>query len=343
MRPGGAHMANIGIIGAGSWGTAISSVLAGNGHDVTIWSIVPEEVEMLNDHHEHLTKLPGVKIPEAVKATSEIRLACQGKDLIVFVVPSVYVRSTAKLAAPWIEAGQKVVNLAKGIEESTLDTLSEVLEEEMPQADVAVLSGPSHAEEVGRKLPTTLVVGAHSKETAKWIQNVVMNDVLRVYTSSDIVGIELGGALKNVIALAAGIADGLGCGDNTKAALMTRGIAEITRLGVACGGSPKTFAGLSGIGDLIVTCTSRHSRNRNAGYLIGQGYKMQDAMDEVKMVVEGVYSAKAALRLAQKYDVDMPIVTEVNRVLFEDKPASEALKDLFLRTRKDESDDMGWD
>ena len=336
-------MANVGIIGAGSWGTAIAATLSDNGHQVMIWSIVEAEVCMLNELHEHQTKLPGVKLSEDILATGDMQAVCQDKDLIVFVVPSVYVRSTAKTAAPFIKDGQKIVNLAKGIEEATLDTLSEILEEEIPNADVAVLSGPSHAEEVGRKLPTTLVVGAHTKATAEYIQNIFMSDVLRVYTSPDIIGIELGGALKNVIALAAGIADGLGCGDNTKAALMTRGIAEITRLGIACGGKPETFAGLSGIGDLIVTCTSKHSRNRNAGYLIGQGYKMQEAMDAVKMVVEGVYSAKAALALAKKHHVDMPIVAEVNQVLFEDKSAQAALTDLFLRTRKDENTGLDWE
>ena len=336
-------MAKVGIIGAGSWGTAIAATLSDNGHQVTVWSIVEDEVHMLNEMHEHQTKLPGVKLSEDILATGDMQTVCQDKNLLVFVVPSVYVRSTAKMAAPFIKDGQKIVNLAKGIEEATLDTLSEIIEEEIPNADVAVLSGPSHAEEVGRKLPTTLVVGAHTKATAEYIQNIFMNDVLRVYTSPDIIGIELGGALKNVIALAAGVADGLGCGDNTKAALMTRGIAEITRLGIACGGKPETFAGLSGIGDLIVTCTSKHSRNRNAGYLIGRGYKMQEAMDEVKMVVEGVYSAKAALALAKKHHVDMPIVAEVNQVLFEDKSAQDALSDLFLRTRKDENTGLDWE
>ena len=336
-------MAKVGIIGAGSWGTAIAATLSDNGHQVTVWSIVEDEVHMLNEMHEHQTKLPGVKLSEDILATGDMQNVCQDKNLLVFVVPSVYVRSTAKMAAPFIKDGQKIVNLAKGIEEATLDTLSEIIEEEIPNADVAVLSGPSHAEEVGRKLPTTLVVGAHTKATAEYIQNIFMNDVLRVYTSPDIIGIELGGALKNVIALAAGVADGLGCGDNTKAALMTRGIAEITRLGIACGGKPETFAGLSGIGDLIVTCTSKHSRNRNAGYLIGRGYKMQEAMDEVKMVVEGVYSAKAALALAKKHHVDMPIVAEVNQVLFEDKSAKDALSDLFLRTRKDENTGLDWE
>ena len=229
------------------------------------------------------------------------------------------------------------MNVAKGIEEQTLLTLSQIIEEEIPQADVAVLSGPSHAEEVGRGIPTTIVVGAGSKTTAEMIQNIFMNDVFRVYISPDILGIELGAALKNVVALAAGIADGLGYGDNTKAALITRGITEIARLGTAMGGRFETFCGLSGIGDLIVTCASMHSRNRRAGILIGQGHTMEEAMAEVKMVVEGVYSAKAAMGLAQKYQVQLPIIEQVNEVLFNNKSADSAVKDLMLRDKKVEN------
>ena len=233
--------------------------------------------------------------------------------------------------------------MAKGIEETTLMTLSEQIEEELPEAEVAVLSGPSHAEEVGRGIPTTVVVGAKKKETAEYLQNIFMNQVFRVYTSPDIMGIELGGSLKNVIALAAGIADGLGYGDNTKAALITRGIAEMTRLGVKMGGKMETFAGLTGMGDLIVTCASMHSRNRRAGILIGQGKTMQEAMDEVQMVVEGVYSAKAGLKLAKKYDISMPIVAEVNAVLFDGKPAKEAVNELMMREGTSEHRSMLWE
>lgn len=222
-------------------------------------------------------------------------------------------------------------------------TLSEQIEEEIPQANVAVLSGPSHAEEVGRKLPTTVVVGAKKRETAEYLQSIFMSEVFRVYTSPDILGIELGGSLKNVIALAAGIADGLGYGDNTKAALITRGIAEISRLGVKMGGKIESFTGLTGIGDLIVTCASVHSRNRKAGYLIGQGKTMQEAMDEVQMVVEGVYSAKAAKKLAEKYEVSMPIVEEVNRILFEGKKAEEAVRELMLRDGRIEHPALPWE
>lgn len=222
-------------------------------------------------------------------------------------------------------------------------TLSEIIEEEIPGADVAVMSGPSHAEEVGKGIPTTIVVGAGKRKTAEYVQSIFMNEVFRVYTSPDVLGIELGAALKNVVALAAGIADGLGYGDNTKAALITRGIAEIARLGTAMGGKMETFGGLSGIGDLIVTCASMHSRNRRAGILIGKGYSYEDAMKEVKMVVEGVYSAKAAMGLSEKYGVQLPIIEQVNEVLFHGKRADEAVKDLMLRDKKIENSDIPWD
>ena len=238
--------------------------------------------------------------------------------------------------------GQIIVNVAKGIEENTLLTLSQIIEQEIPQAQVAVLSGPSHAEEVSRGLPTSIVVGAHKKRIAQFLQNCFMSEVFRVYISPDVLGIELGGSLKNVVALAAGIADGLGYGDNTKAALITRGIQEIARLGVAMGGRFETFCGLTGIGDLIVTCASMHSRNRRAGILIGQGKTMQEAMDEVKMVVEGVYCAKAAVGLARKYEIDMPIVEQVYAVLFENKKADDAVRELMLRDKKIENAGIDW-
>lgn len=260
-----------------------------------------------------------------------------------FAVPSIFTRSTARKMSPFVAEGQMIVDVAKGIEEATLMTLSEQIHQEIPQADVAVLSGPSHAEEVGRKLPTTCVIGAKTKKTAEYLQSMFNSRVFRVYTSPDILGIELGGALKNVIALAAGIADGLGYGDNTKAALITRGIAEIARLGIKMGGKLETFTGLTGIGDLIVTCASVHSRNRKAGYLMGQGKSMQEAMDEVNMVVEGVYSAKAAASLAKKYDVPMPIVEEINRILFEGKDPKKAVDDLMLRESKIENSSLLWE
>lgn len=335
-------MAKVAIIGAGSWGIALSVLLHNNGNEVTVWSILPDEIEMLQREHEHKEKLAGVKLPEDMGFTCDLKEAVSGRDLLVMAVPSPFVRSTAHSLQAVVEQGQIIVNVAKGIEEKSLMTLSQIIEEEVPQAEVAVLSGPSHAEEVGRGIPTTIVVGAHQKKTAEYIQNLFMNEVFRVYISPDILGIELGAALKNVVALAAGIADGLGYGDNTKAALITRGIAEIARLGTAMGGKFETFCGLSGIGDLIVTCASMHSRNRRAGILIGKGYTMEAAMDEVKMVVEGVYSAKAAVRLAAKYEVQLPIIEQVSAVLFENKPASEAVRELMIRDKKIESTDLDW-
>ena len=329
-------MANIGVLGAGSWGTALALLLKQNGHQVTIWSIDKAEVEMLSVKREHESKLPGVKIPEEIQITNDLEPAITGKDFLVLAVPSPFTRSTAKSMAPYVAEGQIIVDVAKGIEENSLMTLSMQIEQEIPQADVAVLSGPSHAEEVGRGLPTIVVIGARTQQTAEYLQEAFRSSVFRVYVSPDILGIELGGSLKNVIALAAGMADGMGYGDNTKAALITRGIAEIARLGVKMGGNPNTFAGLTGIGDLIVTCASVHSRNRKAGYLMGQGKTMQEAMDEVKMVVEGVYSAKAAAKLAKKYGVSMPIVDQVNAILFEGKNAAEAVDELMLRDSKSE-------
>lgn len=336
-------MAKVGILGAGSWGIALSSLLYRNGHDVTVWSIDKNEIDMLQTEREHKTKLPGVILSDDIVFTNDLEEGMKEKDFLVLAVPSVFTRSTAKSMKAFIKPGQRIVNVAKGIEETTLMTLSDQIEEELPEADVAVLSGPSHAEEVGRMLPTTCVIGARTKETAEYLQRAFINEVFRVYISPDILGIEIGGALKNVIALAAGIADGLGYGDNTKAALITRGITEITRLGVAMGGKAETFAGLTGIGDLIVTCASVHSRNRKAGYLIGQGKTMKEAMDEVQMIVEGVYSAKAGLALAQKYGQSMPIIEQVNRVLFEDKSAELAVKELMIREANFESDDMSWE
>ena len=330
------------VLGAGSWGIALTKLLATNNHELTVWSIDPEEISMLKEFGQHTLKLPGVMLPGTVEYTTDLESALKDKDLIVMAVPSPFVRDTAKKASEFIEKDKIVVNVAKGIEEDSLKRLSEVIAEEVPQARIAVLSGPSHAEEVGKCLPTTVVVGAADKGLAKIVQDTFMTDFFRVYTSPDMIGIELGGAIKNVIALAAGIADGLGCGDNTKAALITRGIYEMTALGVAMGGKPETFSGLSGTGDLIVTCASKHSRNRKAGFLMGQGKTYQEAMDEVKMVVEGVYSAKAALSLANKYDVEMPIVEYVNKILFEDYSAKDALHDLITRDRKKEASTLTW-
>ncbi len=337
-------MAKAGIIGAGSWGIALAVLLNNNGHTVTVRSSSQEVVDMLRTQRENKDKLPNVKLSEDIMFTTDISEAVCGMDLVIIAVTSKAVRDTAQSISKYVSKDQIIVNVSKGIEESTLMTLSQVIGEEVPNADVAVLSGPSHAEEVGRGIPTTIVVGAHSRKTAEYIQNIFMSDVFRVYTSPDVLGIELGAALKNVVALAAGIADGLGYGDNTKAALITRGIAEISRLGTAMGGKLETFFGLSGIGDLIVTCASMHSRNRRAGILIGQGKTMDEAMAEVKMVVEGVFSTKAALGLAKKYNVELPIIEQVDAILFNGKPAAAAVKDLMIRDKKIEiSDKSNWD
>lgn len=335
-------MANIGVIGSGTWGTALSILLNNNGHKVTVWSALAEEVQMLKENRIHKS-LPGAKISEKIQITGNLNEAILDMDLLVLAVPSIYIRDTVHKMNSHVKRGQIIVNVAKGIEESSLKTLSEVIEEELPTANVAVLSGPSHAEEVSKGLPTTCVVGAHNKRTAEYIQNIFTSTFFRVYTSPDILGIELGASLKNVIAIAAGIADGLGYGDNTKAALITRGITEISRLGMAMGGKPQTFSGLSGIGDLIVTCASMHSRNRRAGILIGQGATMEEAMNQVQMVVEGVYSAKAALALSRKYKVVMPIIEQVNAVLFDGKAAVEAVQDLMLRDKTIEYSDLPWE
>ena len=336
----------IGVIGAGSFGIALAFLLSNNGHDVTVWSRSQASVDKLIAYHGNEEKLPGVILNDSVKFTSSMQQAVSGKDMVVLVVPSAHMRETVKLVAPFIDTDSDeqpiIVNCTKGIEESTLMVMSDVILDELPGARVCVLSGPSHAEEVGKKLPTTIVVGAFDKETAKEVQNVFMNDVFRVYISPDMLGIEIGAALKNVIALAAGMADGYGLGDNAKAALITRGIAEISRLGMAMGGKFESFAGLSGIGDLVVTCASMHSRNRRAGILIGQGKSMQEAMDEVKMVVEGVYSAKAALALARQYDVDMPIIQGVNEILFEGKSVEEGITELMIRERRIENSSLDW-
>ena len=334
-------MAAVGVIGSGTWGTALSILLAGNGHQVTLWSALENEVKALDETRIH-PNLKGIRIPDSIAVTGDLKKAMEEKELLVLSVPSVFVRQTAKKMKAYLKPGQVVVNVAKGIEEGSLMTMSRIIEEELPGVQVAALSGPSHAEEVSQGLPTTCVAGAHKRSVAEFVQSIFMSGVFRVYTNPDLLGIELGGSLKNVIALAAGIADGLGFGDNTKAALITRGITEIARLGTAMGGRFETFCGLSGIGDLIVTCASMHSRNRRAGILIGKGYTMEEAMKEVKMVVEWVYSAKAAMGLASKYGVQLPIIEQVNEVLFQGKPAAEAVRDLMLRDKKIEISDTEW-
>ena len=307
-----------------------------NGHDLTIWSFDKREAEELKTTRENKTKLPNILLPEDIKVTDNLKEAVDNKDVLILAVPSKAIRSVSKSLKDIIKDNQIIVNVAKGLEEDTLKTMTDIIEEELKgkKPQVAVLSGPSHAEEVGKGIPTTCVVSAHNKELTLYLQNIFMNPSFRVYTSPDMLGVEIGGALKNVIALAAGIADGLNYGDNTKAALITRGIKEISLLGVAMGGEQSTFYGLTGLGDLIVTCASMHSRNRRAGILLGQGKTLDEAIKEVNMVVEGVYSAKSALMAAKKYNVEIPIIEQVNAVLFENKNAAEAVNELMIRDKK---------
>lgn len=335
-------MSRIGVIGAGSWGTALAILLNENGNEVTLWSHRESEAETLRRTREHASKLPGVRLPETLQIISDLQQAASDKEILVLVVPSACVRETCERLTGYVQRGTILVSASKGIEAATLKTMSDIVEELIPQAEAAVISGPSHAEEVAKGLPTTCVIGAHSEKTARFLQQVFNSACFRVYISPDMIGIELGGALKNVIALAAGIADGMGYGDNAKAALITRGIAEISRLGIRMGGKPETFSGLTGIGDLIVTCASMHSRNRRAGILIGKGYSMEAAMKEVNMVVEGVHSAKAALLLAQKYDTELPIIEQVNHILFDKMDPGEAVSTLMLRDSKQENSLIPW-
>ena len=329
-------MAKISVIGSGGWGIALTILLYKNGHDLTIWSFDKREAEELKTTRENKTKLPNILLPEDIKVTDNLKEAVDNKDVLILAVPSKAIRSVSKSLKDIIKDNQIIINVAKGLEEDTLKTMTDIIEEELKgkKPQVAVLSGPSHAEEVGKGIPTTCVVSAHNKELTLYLQNIFMNPSFRVYTSPDMLGVEIGGALKNVIALAAGIADGLNYGDNTKAALITRGIKEISLLGVAMGGEQSTFYGLTGLGDLIVTCASMHSRNRRAGILLGQGKTLDEAIKEVNMVVEGVYSAKSALMAAKKYNVEIPIIEQVNAVLFENKNAAEAVNELMIRDKK---------
>ena len=329
-------MAKISVIGSGGWGIALTILLHKNRHDLMIWSFDKREAEELKTTRENKTKLPNILLPEDIKVTDDLKEAVDNKDVLILAVPSKAIRSVSKSLKDIIKDNQIIVNVAKGLEEDTLKTMTDIIEEELKEKNpqVAVLSGPSHAEEVGKGIPTTCVVSAHNKELTLYLQNIFMNPSFRVYTSPDMIGVEIGGALKNVIALAAGIADGLNYGDNTKAALITRGIKEISSLGVAMGGEQSTFYGLTGLGDLIVTCASMHSRNRRAGILLGQGKTLDEAIKEVNMVVEGVYSAKSALMAAKKYNVEIPIIEQVNAVLFENKNAAEAVNELMIRDKK---------
>lgn len=325
---------NIAVIGAGSWGTAIAILLSSKGYNVRLWDVDPKRAEKLIAERENKQYLPNIKFPNTLHPIIEIEEVLAGAELAIFAAPAQQFRVALDNALPHIEKDTKIVNLAKGLEQHTLLRMSEIAYQKVPQENYAVLSGPSHAEEVGLQKPTTVVVASKSKETAEYVQDVFFAENFRVYTSQDVIGVELGGALKNIIALGAGISDGMDFGDNAKAALMTRGIAEISRLGVAMGADVHTFSGLSGVGDLIVTCTSMHSRNRRCGIAIGEGKGVKEAVDSVGMVVEGMYTAEAAYELAKKYDVEMPIVEGIYEIISKNVSPKEIVKQLMLRDKK---------
>jgi glycerol-3-phosphate dehydrogenase (NAD(P)+) len=330
----------IAVIGAGSWGTALSVSLCGNGHTVKIWDVDPSQLDELTANRENTRYLPGVSLPDTMLISRSVEEAIEGADIVLFSAPSQHFRSALEGALPYLKPEMVLVNVAKGIEQKSLKRLSEIAFEKLPDAKYVALSGPSHAEEVGRGMPTTLVCASEELELAEYIQDVFMSDRLRIYTNSDVAGVELGGALKNIIALGAGISDGMGYGDNAKAALMTRGITEIARLGVKLGADLSTFSGLTGIGDLIVTCTSMHSRNRRCGIMIGEGMKPSEAVKKVGMVVEGIYTAEAAYELAKKVGVEMPITEQIYHVINETTDAREAVKSLMTRQRKHETEEL---
>jgi glycerol-3-phosphate dehydrogenase (NAD(P)+) len=340
-------MSVIAILGAGGWGTALAVMSCGCGAQVRLWSARERDLEDIRRDGEHKRLLPGVKVPAAVALTGDLAACVAGAEAVVLVVPSFAVRETAAKLRGLLRPGQIVVNAAKGLEEESLKRLSQVIAEELPGSPVVILSGPSHAEEVSRGIPTAVVAASASREAAERVQDLLMNPALRIYVNPDVVGVELGGAFKNVIALAAGICDGLGLGDNSKAALMTRGITEMARLGVALGGCAQTFAGLTGIGDLIVTCTSMHSRNRRAGILIGEGLAPQQAVERVGSTVEGYRTARAVYRLSREAGIEMPIVAECYRVLYEGKDPRRAVTELMQRQKKHELEEAwvpapGW-
>ena len=330
-------MSKIGVLGAGTWGMALARMLHNSGHSVCIWSALPKEVEEFSATRRH-PNLPGMQIPEGIAFTKEIGEVCKDKDVLLFAVPSPFVRSTARLAAPYISQNQIIVDVAKGIEADTLLTMTGIIADEIsdPTVKLVALSGPTHAEEVAMDLPTTIVSACEDEQVAELVQNVFWGTCMRVYTNTDVLGVELCGAMKNVIALAAGVATGLGYGDNAKAALITRGMAEISRLGMAMGCKEQTFGGLAGIGDLIVTATSVHSRNNRCGMLIGQGVPVDEAIKQVGMMVEGINALPAAMTLAKKYNVEMPIVEAAYQVVKEGVAPKDVVQQLMSRGKKPE-------
>ncbi|MDQ7096843.1 NAD(P)H-dependent glycerol-3-phosphate dehydrogenase [Desulfosporosinus sp. PR] len=336
-------MSKVAIYGAGSWGSALAVLLTKAGHQVALVGRQSAEMVRMDELRENVRYLPGVVLPSGLTPTTNLKEL--DADLVVLSVPSHCVRAAARLVKPNLRPGGIVVNTSKGLEETTHSRLSEVLKEELSAQSIAVLSGPSHAEEVGRDMPTTVVVASEAAGVAERVQDLMMTPKFRVYTNPDMIGVELGGALKNVIALCTGIAEGLGFGDNTKAALMTRGLAEIARLGVALGGHPLTFAGLSGVGDLIVTCTSQHSRNRRAGVALGRGKPLDTVLQEVGMVVEGVRNTRVAYQLSQEKGIPMPITQQAYKVLFEGTDPKVAVTDLMMRGKRHELEEvveMSW-
>lgn len=330
-------MTKIGVLGAGTWGMALARMLCNSGNQVTVWSALEREVEEFSATRRH-PNLPGMVIPEELLLTKEIEEVCRDKEILLFAVPSPFVRATARKAAAYIRDGQIIVDVAKGIEADTLFTMTEIIADELknPTVKLVALSGPTHAEEVAKDLPTTIVSACADMEAAKFVQDVFGNTCMRVYTNDDVLGVELCGAMKNIMALASGVALGLGYGDNTKAALITRGMAEITRLGTAMGCKPQTFYGLAGIGDLIVTATSVHSRNNRCGLLLGQGVAPQEAIKQVGMVVEGINALPAAMKLAEKYQVEMPLAAAVNAVVNEGADPKDAVAKLMSRDQTTE-------
>lgn len=338
-------MAEVAVLGTGSWGTALAVLLAKKGIEVNMWGRNEDKVKTIMQVRENKQYLPGIALPPEITVSSNMESIVENTRYIVLSVPSHTIRDICKEIRPLVKTNTIIINTAKGIETETQKRLSQVIEEELADNKVAisVLSGPSHAEEVGKEIPTAVVVGADLKETAEEVQDLFMSPNFRVYTNPDLVGIEIGAALKNVIAIGTGITEGLGYGDNSKAALITRGAAEIARLGVAAGANPLTFAGLTGIGDLIVTCTSMHSRNRRAGIKIGQGYTLEETLANVGMVVEGVKATRAACALSQHYGVSMPICHETFEVLFNGKNPREAVVDLMMRQKKHEAEEVVFD
>jgi len=322
------------VIGNGGWGTALGMVLAGNGHDVTLWGLFAEEIDAIRAAGENTVYLPGVAVPPEISWTANPADA-KGADLVVLVVPSRFYRATLETFKPHLHADALIVSATKGLDETTHQRMSEVATDVL-EHDITILSGPSHAEEVARGVPTAVTVAGKNVQTLEKIQQAFSGKTFRVYTSDDVLGVELGGTLKNIIAVAAGILDGMGPGDNSKAALMTRGLAEISRLGTALGAKPETFSGLSGVGDLIVTCASRHSRNRAVGERLGKGESLEQIMSSMKQVAEGVWNAKAARDLAKEHGIEMPITEEVCQIVENEKDPREALSDLMTRTPKAE-------